>query len=335
MTPTINMQAIESIQTNWQSAIAYLGGTEENEQALIEKMGRQIHQEVNQIARQHHTAPRRPQHTKMLAGIKNAIFQISPDLMEDLNVGFLKGGQSYPATVRFSNAAAFLAADDAHDLRGVAIEISPFEGNVQDFLMTNAEQHHAKDAIQAMATSLAFSKKGFVNKITGTVQLTTRVGPKEALRILKTISKQIKIPVESIATETYWSRAPVRIGEVVLKYRLYPAIHKTEPVKSNENLVEEFKTRLEKDDIQFSFQIQRYINETLTPLEDATKSWLSPFETIADLIIPKQDLVNDDHFFSTKHFNPWKINSKEFEPVGNMNRARKIVYAASEKAQRV
>jgi len=326
---------LQGIQTNWQSAISYLGGNREKEQELFEKMAGQVHQEIAHIAKRYHTVPRRPQHTKMLAGIKNAIFQVSTDIAEDLQVGFLKSGQAYPATVRFSNAAAVPATDDAHDLRGVAIEISPVEGNVQDFLMTNAEKHHAKDAVEAMATSLAFYKPGFLNKLIGAAKLAIGVGPTAASRIIKTLSRQIKIPVESIATETYWSRAPIRIGEVVLKYRLIPFVQKIGPSKSNENLAEEFKARLKEDDIKFSFQIQRYIDETLTPLEDARKSWNAPYEMIAELLIPRQDLTNDEHFFQTIHFNPWKVNSKEFEPLGNMNRARKIVYGASENAQRV
>ncbi len=322
------------MKANWQSAISYLGGTEEKERRLFEKMGKQVHEKIRIISKKYNAAPRRPQHAKMLAGIKNGTFRVLPDLADDLQVGFLKSGLSYPSIVRFSNAAAFYASDDSQDLRGVAIEISPFEGNVQDFLMTNAECHHARNAIEAMATSLAFSKEGFLNKMIGAVDLAAHVGPKEALRIAKTLSKQTRIPVESIATETFWSRAPFRIGEVVVKYRLNPIIQKIEPVKSNANLSEEFKSRLKVDDIKFSFQVQRYIDEGLTPLEDATKIWNSPFEMIAELLIPRQDLINDEVFFKTLHFNPWKLNSKEFEPIGNMNRARKIVYASSEDAQR-
>ncbi len=322
------------MKANWRSAISYLGGTEEIERGLFEKMGKQVQQKIKNIAKKYNTAPRRPQHAKMLAGIKNGTFRVLPDLAEDLQVGFLKSGLAYPAIVRFSNAAAFFTSDDSQDLRGVAIEILPFEGNVQDFLMTNAERHHARNAVEAMATSLAFCKEGFLNKMIGAAELATHVGPKVALHIIKTLTKQTKIPVESIATETFWSRAPLRIGEVVLKYRLKPAIQKVEPAKSNANLAEEFKSRLKGDDVKFSFQIQRYIDERLTPLEDATKTWNSPFELIAELLIPRQDLINDEVFFKTLHYNPWKVNSKEFEPVGNMNRARKIVYASAEDAQR-
>ena len=322
------------MKANWRSAISYLGGTEEKERVLFEKMGKQVQQKIKDTAKKYNSDPRRPQHAKMLAGIKNGTIRILPDLAEDLRVGFLKSGMTYPAIIRFSNAAAFFTSDDSQDLRGVAIEVLPFEGNVQDFLMTNAECHHARNAAEAMATSMALSKEGFLNKMIGATELAIRVGPKESFRIIKTLSKQTKIAVESIATETFWSRAPLRIGEVVLKYRLYPVIQKIEPVKSNANLAEEFKSRLKADDVKFSFQIQRYINETLTPLEDATKGWNSPFEMIAELLIPRQDLINDEAFFKTLHFNPWKVNSNEFEPVGNMNRARKIVYASSEYAQR-
>lgn len=320
--------------TKWQSAITFLGGSEDAENKLFEKMAIQVHQEIENIAKNNDGIKRRPQHTKMLAGIKNAVFEVSSNLAQDLQIGFLEKGNSYPTVIRFSNAAAFISEDSDKDLRGVAMEITPTQGNVQDFLMTNAEQHHAKDAAEAMATSLAFYKKGILNKVVGIAELAIHVGSIEALRIIETLTKQTKIPVESLATETFWSRAPFRIGEVVVKYRLHPTIKKNEPEKSNKNLSEDLKSRLKNDEIRFEFQVQRYINEELTPIEDATKAWESSFELVGYVVIPKQDLTDDETFFETLHFNPWKVNTNDFEPIGNMNRARKVIYSASVQTQK-
>lgn len=319
--------------TDWRSAIRFLGGSREEEARLIEEMTRQVRRVVENFTDDNHGKRLRPQHAKMLAGIKNAEFRVSPNLAEDLRVGFLKPGASYQALVRFSNAAGVIKEDDAEkDLRGAAIKIKPSEGEVQDFLMTNAEKHHAKNALEAMAISLSFSKE---NKLAAIADFIKRVGPIDAPRIILTVSRQMKIPVESLATETFWSRAPLRIGEVVVKYRLSPTVQKVTPQESNHNLTEDLTRRLAQGEVRFEFQVQRYINENLTPLEDARKAWESPFkETVAELILPQQALVNDKDFFDSLDFNPWHINTTDFEPLGNMNRARKQVYPASVAARK-
>jgi hypothetical protein len=72
-------------------------------------------------------------------------------------------------------------------------------------------------------------------------------------------------------------------------------------------------------------------------LEDARKAWTSPFENIALINIPKQVIIEDEayrKFFEGLHFNPWNLYSKDFEPIGNMNRARKVVYEASAAARK-
>lgn len=334
---------------NWQSAIRFLGGSEEKERELIEKMALEVREVVESLRDENRGVRRRAQHAKMVAGIENAEFRVSSDVPEDLRVGFLKPGAAHPAVVRFSNANGFIREDDAaDDLRGAAIKIRPPEGGEHDFLMTNAEEHHAKDAFEAMSTSVAFSTEGALRQLTdsddsdsviqaidGVVELAKRVGPIDALRIVLKLKGQMKIPVESLATETYWSRAPLRIGETVVKYRLSPVVEKVTPEQSNPDLGGDLRRLLERSEVRFAFQVQRYVNEDKTPLEDARERWESPFQTIAELFIPRQSLADDDSpFFEGMSFNPWHVNTQDFEPVGNMNRARKAVYPAGVNARR-
>jgi Catalase len=326
--------------------IKFLGGSAEKENELIAQMAREVREVVESLTDENNGVRRRAQHAKMLAGIKNAEFRISPGIPDDLRVAFLKPGAVYPAIVRFSNAGGFIMPDDSEqDLRGVAIKIHPPEGAEHDFLMTNAEEHHAKDAFEAMSTSVAFSRGSAlrqmldadneaIQRIDGVIELARRVGPIHAARIVLTLKRQMKIPVESLATETYWSRSPLRIGEVVVKYLLSPVIQKVEPDESEKNLGEELKRRLERSEVRFNFQVQRYVNEDFTPLEDAREAWKSRPETIAELVIPQQTLVYDQEFFESLEFNPWHLNTDAFEPLGSMNRARKRVYPAGVNARK-
>lgn len=168
------------------------------------------------------------------------------------------------------------------------------------------------------------------------MELSLHLGPSTARRIAKTLKKQMHEKVTSLATQTYWSRAPIAIGNVpdpqqsvAVKYRLAPLIDDPTLPGNKDDLGKELKDRISKRAVKFLFQIQRYINEQTTPIEDATKSWgKDNFETIAELTIPHLAGI-DDEFVNSLVFSPWHVDLNAFRPLGSMNRARKVVYPAS------
>jgi catalase len=92
--------------------------------------------------------------------VKNAIFKIWPDISQYLLVGFFDRNMEYPAIVGFSNASGkIIKSDDEPDLRGIAIEVKVRDDKHYDFLMTNAEEHHARDAEQAMIVTEAAAEE--------------------------------------------------------------------------------------------------------------------------------------------------------------------------------
>jgi hypothetical protein len=101
-------------------------------------------------------------------------------------------------------------------------------------------------------------------------------------------------------------------------------------------LKEDFIERLLRKSITFDFKVQRYVNEVKTPIEDGTVEWKesdAPFEAIAQLVIPQQDLRTagareTEILVDNLDFNPWNT-TEEFRPLGNLNRARRTVYQAS------
>lgn len=317
-----------------------------------------IAQEMRQVVRHFEKAngrPMRGNHAKMLAGVAGAEFRVSSQIPPDLAVGFLREpGQVYPAHVRFSNAGSAYRADDSRpDLRGVAVRILTGQGD-HDFLMTNAEPHHARDAREAMIAIVAGVKKDSVegrlpggglikaearDRIAALIgafgYLLIRLGPGTARRIAGALSRQMAREVHSLATETYWSRAPIAIGgvpdperSVAVKYRLAPDGEQPARPGNRQDLGRELKDRLGQGQVKFLFQVQRYIDPATTPIEDATVAWPSPFETIAELTIP-QNAGLDDDFVDGLTFSPWNVDLTSFQPLGSMNRARRKVYQAS------
>lgn len=328
-------------------------GSEEQEQLFFDSIAQKIKEVVTHFATGNHHAMR-ANHAKIIAGFTKVRFQVSPDLAPDLQVGFLIPGKVYNAIVRFSNAnGAFIEDDSKPDLRGMALRIQTDNGD-HDFLMTNAEEHHAKDAREAIfAIEAGVEKDIIADKIPGHFPgedavagmigalpyLMKHLGLKTAWRIAQTLKKQMNIPVESMSTETFWSRAPMAIGNVsspresiAIKYRLSPSMAKSEKPRAEKDLQKKLQEDLAKADVKFLFQAQRFVNEDDTPIEDSTKAWTSPFETIGELIIP-QHAKKENELVDSMLFSPWNIDIQNFRPLGSMNRSRKKAYNASVRAR--
>ncbi len=314
-------------QPAWHRELRFLGGSRDSEQSKIDR----YEEEIRAIARTYgidNGAIMRAQHAKMLAGFGRARFRVANDVPEELRVGFLSPGNEYPAEVRFSNASSAVVASDAlPDLRGAAVRVLIDEDVAMDFLMTNANRHHARDAEEAMATTVAFALTGPLRKLRGFFRLAFRIGFSNALRVVRTLKAQMAIPVESLATETYYSRAPLAIDATAVKYRLAPRSAKSTHPSSNADLSSELLKRLTEGDVVFDFQVQLYVSATATPIEDSTVEWDSPFMTLGELVIPKG--CEMDETLDRQAFNPWNVPSDDFAPIGSMNRARLRVYEAS------
>jgi hypothetical protein len=320
----------------------YLGGSKEAEDELIR---RRFAPEINRIQRDIEqingaTSIGRAQHGKRLVGTKKATFVVSPDIADDLRIGLFQPGKSYNAHVRFSKASSIEQGDSAPDLLGVAVRVLAESGASHDLLMTNAPFSHARDARQFMVIASAAGRRGRPAGLwkrkqwrtaAGLLRIGRRLGLREAVRVLRTIRKQTSRPVISLATEQYWSRAPFAFGEVAVKFKLEGTARGDGEAAAD--LRGEMQSRLRDKDVVFDFKVQKYVDAERTPIEDGTVEWKeedAPFVTIARLTIPAQEIDEaDEDEIDGYAFNPWNRSSDEYRPLGSMNRARKMVYAAS------
>ncbi len=343
----------------------YLNGSPQEEAKLFGS----YKQEIRQVQRETRTNTRasnilRAQHAKGLVATKRAKFRIK-DVPEHLRVGLFQPGRTYDAVVRFSNAHGAVRADDKNDLRGVAIRVAPDLEEEHDFLMTNAPKHHARNVPEIIALSKAFAAPGLLTRVLNTLgvgsssvapgrirelsdliagvrRLFLKLGLGPTWRIMTTLIHQTSVPVESLATETYYSRAPIAFGPVALKYRLVPEVEKSSQPVQESDLHGELGRRLARGDVGFHFQVQLFVNESETPIEDPTKEWpatVAPFATIATLTIEQQDLtseqaVQDAAELEAFAFDPWNVSSPDFRPLGEFNRARRVIYPASVRLRR-
>jgi hypothetical protein len=279
-------------------------------------------------------------HAKATLALDGAELRFLDPLPPDLVAGHARPGATYPAIVRFSNAAGAGVDDNKADLRGIAVRyiVSPDEQH--DLLATNFPVSHARDARQFVAFAVA-TAGGRIGRVLGLLKLMFTIGPFETIRMVRNIAAGRKHRPTSIALETYWSRGAIRWGdELAVRYLLRPepnASPAPQPSgKDPEYLSREAANRLAERPIRFELCIQRYVDEKTTPIEDTAIEWqarAAPPVPVAILTIPKQDIVLAQTRARSREiegmgFNPWNT-TEEFRPLGNLNRARKAAYDAS------
>ncbi len=279
-------------------------------------------------------------HAKSTLALDHAVLRFVDDLPAELSHGFAHAGAAYFTSVRFSNASGTGQPDHAPDLRGVALRVKVDAETTHDLLLTNFPVSHARNARQFVDFAVALSG-GRVGKLFGLLRLLLRYGPRELIRMLGNVSTARKQPVDSVATQTYWSRGAQRWGpSLAVRYLLRPVCD-AEPGPTPDRrdpayLSHEAALRLAGGDIQMELCIQRYVDAGTTPIEDAAVPWTesaAPPELVAVLTLRAGDIGTPDaqaeaDAIDALAFNPWNT-TEEFRPLGNLNRARKAAYDAS------
>jgi hypothetical protein len=94
-------------------------------------------------------------------------------------------------------------------------------------------------------------------------------------------------------------------------------------------LREAMRQQLSEDDVYFDFLVQVQTDPVKMPIEAPLTVWdeaLSPFQRVAIIRIPRQDVsLKGVEMAETLAFTPWH-SLPEHRPIGNMNRARKVIY---------
>ncbi|BAC69485.1 peroxidase [Streptomyces avermitilis] len=321
----------------------YEGGSPEAERQVFERLAREIMEVQVKNQRAQGGGISRTFHAKAPLAVENARLRFHDDLPEALRVGFAQPGADYPATVRLSNASGVQQGDGSPDLRGAAVRVRVSEDESHDLLATSHPVSHARDAREfvAFAKAMAGARSPLQKAFGLFVKLPLAVGLGTANRMRRNVQAAARHTVDSLASETYWSRGAILWGEAgPVRYLLRPAPGSPPPLPCDPNdpdfLHRELAQRLARTDIAFDLCVQRFVDERRTPVEDASVEWqeaIAPAQPIARLTIPGQDL--DDAKARTVArriedlaFNPWHTTD-DFRPLGNINRARKAAYGAS------
>lgn len=310
------------------------------EPALFERLGREINDIQRQraeanggIARGFHAKP----HACVLGKLE--ILAARPD---ETKFGVFAETKTFPAWVRLSNATSVRTSDKSPDLRGIAVKVLGVPGaklfpgqetaTTQDFLGITTDSLGTKDAESFMEFQKALTAGG------GTMAWFAFTHAPLVAKLIAAASH----PVSSVFNERYFSGVPFKLGPRASKFSFTPCAQLDRGDgswnPSNNYLREDVVSTLEQGAQCFNLDVQFQRDTVKQPVEDSSVSWKeneAPFVRVARLILPQQDMrsaqsVAKEGFCEGLVWNPWHA-LEAHRPIGNANRARKIVMVAAQK----
>jgi hypothetical protein len=245
--------------------------------------------------------------------------------------------------VRLSNGGLDRAPDRMPDIRGVALRVLGVQGDSalgngpaksQDFTLINQEvfAFPKSDEFVEFVVAAASGGGALLKHLVKRYGLLG--GPVRLLKMVKTVGKSFG----GFATETVFSAAPMACGPYAVRVRLVPAAANGAPTPgANKDWGADFSARLAQQDLQWDLQLQPFVSEALTPIEDASVNWPTPYTTVARLTLPRHDNTGKAATDFAKQveaavFDPWQALAAH-RPLGDVQRARKVVYFESQKGR--
>lgn len=281
-------------------------------------------------------------HRKQLCGAQGSL-EVLGDLPEFARQGLFATPASYPTWVRLSNGGMDAASDRKPDIRGLALQVQGVQGDSalgngpaqhQDFLFINQEQFAFARSAEFVAFVDAASRgDGALLKF-----LFRRYGLLGAPGLLKRMRKSVGKPFAGFACAPLFSAVPIANGPYAVRLRLLAAASNGAPdAAANADWGADFVRRLERDALHWELQLQPFVSEALTPIEDASVNWPSPYTTVARLRLPRQDVQSGAgqelaRQIQAAVFDPWQALSAH-RPLGDVQRARKVVYFGSQQGR--
>lgn len=245
---------------------------------------------------------------------------------------FARPGE-YEAWLRLSNGSPAVQSDKVKDVRGFAIKVRGVRGegalgaptDCQDFLLIH---------LPAFAFATPDEFMGLVQaRFTGKVlpYFLKRYGVLGTLRQMKRLGSLMKQPFRGFAATPFFSAAPFACGPYAVRMRLQPALGSAPP--PSEDLGVDLLAQLASGPLRFDLQLQFFVDEARTPIEDASVDWpdaVAPYLTVARLHIAPEAAASarDEAFIKAveaESFDPWRALAAH-RPLGAVMRTRKVIY---------
>lgn len=282
-------------------------------------------------------------HRKQLLAAR-AQFTVFKDLPDFARQGLFAAPGTFPAWVRLSNGGMDKAADTQPDIRGFAFAVQGLKGasalgsgqaGSQGFALINQEKFAFPKSDEFVDfVIVAGQGKGallkYLIKRYGLI-----AGPARLLAMVRNFSR----PFSGFAHQDFFSAAPIACGPYAVRVRLRPGEGNgpTDP-KANLDWGADLARRLKQHPLSYTLELQPFVNEKQTPIEDASVDWPSPYTAVGRLELPVQDIASPEGLKlaeeaeASSQFDPWSALA-DHRPLGDVMRARKVVYFESQKGR--
>ena len=320
--------------TEWRETVG------SDEDARFKAYGEQL-VAIQRRASERYGAKGRALHRNQRLGLR-ATVEVVDGLPAHAKQGLFAKPGRYEAQLRLSNGSHSRMSDKRPDVRGFALRINGVEGagalgsptTAQCFLFINTPTFSIPNAEEFMAIVNA----GARGPIAILGALTKRYGFFGGLKRARALAKGIGKPFAGFARETFHTAAPVACGPYAIKLRVVPIQVPDGPPANKEDWTADVVARLAKNALTWELQVQFFVDEATTPIEQPMVLWPeadAPFVTVARMTAPAQDPASTDgkslaETIEKGVFDPW-VALVEHRPLGEIMRARKAAYFASEK----
>lgn len=276
-------------------------------------------------------------HRKQITAAVGAL-TVLPDLPAFAAQGLFAQVATYPVQVRLSNGGTDRVSDRRPDVRGFAIKVQGVHGDSalgngparsQDFLLINHESFAfpRSDAFVELVVAASQSPAALLR------HLFRKHGPIGMLGEMRKMAKTFGKPFAGFANETLYTAAPIACGPYAVRVRLVPEQRNGAPAaRGCSDWNADFSKRLQQHDLQWALQLQPFVREDITPIEDASVSWPTPYTTVATLRLARQSTDPEGALAKEVEagvFDPWQALAAH-RPLGDVMRARKVVYYRSQ-----
>ncbi|WP_369930481.1 catalase family protein [Xanthomonas sp. NCPPB 2632] len=323
----------------------------ETAEQLIETLTR-----INETTLEHEKHAYRSVHAKS-HGLLTGELVVPDGLPIELAQGIFRKAGRYPLVMRLSTVPGDILDDSVSTPRGMSIKIIGVEGDrlpgsegdaTQDFVMVNGPAFGAPTAkkfagtlkLVAATTDRAEGAKKVISAVfRGTERLIEAFGGKSST--LLALGGQ---PETNPLGDTYYSQAPIRFGDYVVKVSVAPhspnltALTGAElnvngkPDGLRDAMVEHFA----REGGEWDVRVQFCTDSESMPIEDASVAWSeekSPYIDVARIVLQPQsawDEARKQAIDDGLSFSPWH-GVTAHRPLGSVMRARRVAYSVMAK----
>ncbi|HEX3760020.1 MAG TPA: hypothetical protein VHW23_14995 [Kofleriaceae bacterium] len=322
---------MKAASTQWQETIGA------DEETRFQRYGQQLVELQRRVG-----GTGRALHRNQRLGLR-ATFEVLGDLPSHARHGLFATPRRHDAQIRLSNGSGMHQADHKPDVRGFAVRVLGVEGPGALGSTT-----HAQCLLFINSAAFAFSTaEAFMGVVVAAARgplpllghLFKQHGVLGALKYARELARGLGKPFAGFARETFHSAAPIACGPYAVKLRLVPVGDGGPPARRGD-WTHDLIARLARDELRWDLQLQFFVDAATTPIEDSTVVWPeseSPFVTVARLVAPAQDPNSADgqalaQQIEAGKFDPW-VALAEHRPLGEIMRARKAAYFASQQAR--